>query len=89
MSLWSLSLARSFPPAGEGPAHMAHSLSFLGSWLSEHRTVSGSETCAWEELGMARQGVASQGVFGAGSGSIGSGQLRLQTEAAPQTGTCL
>lgn len=40
---------------------MARPSSFLGTWLSGHRPVSGSESCAQEEPGMARQGVASQG----------------------------
>lgn len=43
---------------------MAHPLSFLWSWLSGQRPVSGSETCAREEPGMARQGLASRGGVG-------------------------
>ena len=43
---------------------MARPPSFLWSWLSGQRPVSGSETCAWEEPGMARQALASRGGVG-------------------------
>lgn len=41
----------SSPPAGEGPANTICPLSFVWSWLSGHRPVSGAETCAQEGPG--------------------------------------